>query len=55
MNKVDNNDNVDDLLFLTQNMHLFSPVWEKPIVLDHSDYKHIFTEMNAISNSLNIF
>ena len=50
-----NNDNVDDLLFLTLNGHLFSPVWEKPIALDHSDYKHIFIDLNAISNSLNIF
>ena len=50
-----NNDNIDDLLLLTQNGQLFSTIWGKSIALDHSDYKHIFTEINPISKTLNIF
>jgi len=50
-----NNDKIDDLLLLTGDGQLFSPVWEKSIALDHSNYEHIFTETSSISNSLNIF
>ncbi len=50
-----NDDKIDDLLFLTGNGNLFSPVWGKSIPLDHHQYNHIFAEMSPISNSLNIF
>jgi len=49
-----NNDNIDNLLFLTGDGRLFSPAWEKSIALDHSHYINIFAEINPISNALNI-
>ena len=50
-----NGDSIDDLLFLAQNGQLFSTIWDKSIVLDQSNYQHIFSDIDPISQSLNIF